>query len=127
MTKLAILTPNERRRFDSPPVLNTEERALYFSLSNEDLELIQDLRTTTNKIGFTIQLAYFKANGKFFLVDQFRRQDVEYATKILGIVPETIDLSDYQNETSTKHRKRILTLLYPDLLGVIQMLDNTLL
>lgn len=113
MTKLVILKPNERRRFDSPPTLSSEERSLYFSLGNKEMEIIQSLRirTTSNKIGFAVQLAYFKANGKFFVVDQFRQQDVSYATKTLGIVPENINLSNYKNETPIKHRKRILALL----------------
>ena len=85
MTKLVILNPNERRRYDSPPVFNTDERSLYFSMGNEEMELIQSLRTTSNKIGFAIQLAYFKANGKFFAVDQFRQQDIFYAAKTIGI------------------------------------------
>lgn len=111
MTKLVILKPAERRRFDSPPILSSDERSLYFSLGYEEMEIIQSLRTTSNKIGFAIQLAYFKANGKFFYVDQFRQQDVFYATKTLGIIPENVDLSNYKNETPIKHRKRILTLL----------------
>jgi hypothetical protein len=71
MTKLVILKPAERRQFDSPPILSSDERSLYFSLGNEEMEIIQSLRTTSNKIGFAIQLAYFKANGKFFYVNQF--------------------------------------------------------
>lgn len=111
MTKLVILKPNERRWFDSPPALSSDERSLHFSLGNEEMEIIQSLRTTSNKIGFAIQLAYFKANGKFFAVDQFRQQDILYVTKTLGIVPENIDISNYKNETPIKHRKRILALL----------------
>jgi len=111
MTKLVILKPNERRRFDSPPVLNADERPLHFSLADEEMKIIQSLRTSSNKIGFAIQLAYFKANGKFFVVDQFRQQDVSYATKKLGILRKNIDLSNYKNEASIKHRKKILALL----------------
>ncbi|MDP1574979.1 MAG: Tn3 family transposase [Coxiellaceae bacterium] len=111
MTKLVILNPNEKRRYDSPPVFNTDERSLYFSMSNEEMELIQSLRTASNKIGFAVQLAYFKANGKFFAVDQFRQQDISYAAKTIGIVAENIDISNYKNETPIKHRKRIFTLL----------------
>lgn len=110
MTKLVILNPNERRRYDSPPVFNTDECSFYFSMDIEEMELIQSLRTTSNKIGFAIQLAYFKANGKFFAVDSFRQQDIFYAAKTIGIVTENIDISNYKNETPIKHRKRIFTL-----------------
>jgi len=66
MTKLVILTQSERRRFDSPPIFNANERALYFSLNNTDLQTVHELRTATNKVGFVLQLGYFKSQGKFF-------------------------------------------------------------
>jgi hypothetical protein len=56
MTKLVILSQTERRRFDSPPMFNANERALYFSLNNTDLQTVQELRTATNKVGFVLQL-----------------------------------------------------------------------
>lgn len=111
MTKLVILKPNERRRFDSPPLFNADERSLYFSMNNVEMEIIQGLRTANNKVGFAMQLAYFKANGKFYYTEQFRQQDISYVTKILGLLPENIDLSNYKNETPIKHRKKILALL----------------
>jgi hypothetical protein len=35
MTRLVILKPAERRRFDSPPILSSDERSLYFSLGGK--------------------------------------------------------------------------------------------
>ncbi len=40
MTKLVILSANERSRFDESPRFTVEERSLYFSLTNEDFKLI---------------------------------------------------------------------------------------
>lgn len=51
MTKLVILSSTERKRFDSPPKFNIDDRALYFSLSKDELKLIENLRTVTNKVG----------------------------------------------------------------------------
>lgn len=34
MTQLAIFTKKERRSFDSSPIFNADDRALYFSLVN---------------------------------------------------------------------------------------------
>lgn len=36
------------------------------------------MRTATNKVGFVLQLAYFRSQGKFFTAAQFRRQDIEH-------------------------------------------------
>lgn len=45
MTKLVILTQTERRRFDSPPIFNANERALYFSLNKSMSEMMLGIVT----------------------------------------------------------------------------------
>jgi TnpA family transposase len=110
MTKLVILSPTEYQRFDSPPRFNADDRALYFSLTNDELKLVEGLRTITNKVGFILQLGYFKANGKFFATEQFRRPDIDYVANLLGILPVNVGLSSYQKKIPLDHRKRILTL-----------------
>ena len=110
MTKLTILTPKERRQFDSPPLFNADNRAHYFSLANNEVKLVYTMRTPTNKVGFLLQLGYFKSNGKFFTPDQYRRHDIEYVAKSLGFSPNEIDLSAYQKKIPTDHRKKILEL-----------------
>jgi len=110
MTKLVILSPVEHQRFDSPPKFNTDDRALYFSLNNDELKIVEGLRTTTNKVGFILQLGYFKANGKFFATEQFRRADIDYAATLLGVLPINVGLSSYQKKIPLDHRKRILAL-----------------
>ena len=111
MTQLVILSSIEHRKFDSPPVLTSDNRALYFSLTSKEKKFIQKLRTATNKAGFLLQLGYFKANAKFYTADQFRRPDIEYVSKILGIPFNKINFSTYQKKIPTDHRKRILKIL----------------
>ena len=111
MTKLVVLSSSERQRFDAPPKFNADDRSLYFSLSNNELKLINELRTITNKVGFVLQLGYFKANGKFFTVEQFRRSDIDYVANLLGASPINVGLSSYQKKIPHDHRKRILELL----------------
>ncbi len=111
MTKLAILTSHERQRFDSPPTFNADERAIYFALTNPLLKIIDNLRTTTNKVGFMLQLGYFKSQGKFYTADQFRPQDIDYIVKLLGLNADELELDTYRNKIPQDHRKKILTLL----------------
>lgn len=111
MTKLAILTINERTKFNAPPKFNQDERALHFSLSSENLQIVQQLRSTTTKVGFILQLGYFRANGKFYTTEQFRQKDIFYVTQMLGLNAKEIDLSSYKNKIITQHRRKILTLL----------------
>jgi len=112
MTKLVILTQNERRRFDSPPTFNTNERALHFSLNNNDLQIVKELRIATNKVGFVLQLGYFRSNGKFYTTEQFRRQDIEYVISTINVDPNKINLLSYQKKIPADHRKRILSIMH---------------
>lgn len=65
MTKLVVLSSTERERFDSPPKFTSDERAVYFSLTNEVMEMIKPLHTSTSKVGFLLQFGYFKSHAKF--------------------------------------------------------------
>lgn len=76
MTKLVILPEDERRAFDSPAKLNTEERISCFALDKKLLSTIDALKTSTNKIGFLLQFGYFKATRKFYTSDQFKQKDI---------------------------------------------------
>lgn len=61
MTKLVILSSSEHQRFDAPPKFNANDRALYFSLSNDELKLIEELRTITNKIWFCFAIGLLQS------------------------------------------------------------------
>lgn len=111
MTRLVILSANERVRFDEPPRFSEEERSAYFSLNNEDLKLVEKLRNPTTKAGFVLQFGYFKSNAKFYTSEQFRRSDIEFISKMLCLNSEKMDFPSYQKKISTDHRKKILDLL----------------
>jgi len=111
MTKLVIFSPNERRRFDAPPLFNADEQLWYFSLTKETLEIFTKLRTPTTKVGFILQLGYFKANAKFFTAEQFRKKDIDYVTNMLGIDRHKVNFASYQKRILIDHRKKVLKLL----------------
>ena len=67
MALLEILTRNEQKLFDAPPqFLSIDDRKKYFKLDEGLNAIVNDLRDTTNKICFILQLGYFKWAGKFF-------------------------------------------------------------
>ncbi len=111
MTRLVILSANERARFDEPPKFTPEERSAYFSLNNDDLSFVKELRNPITKIGFVLQLGYFKSHGKFYTSEQFRRSDIEFIAKMLFLSPENVDFSSYQKKISIDHQKKVLSLL----------------
>ncbi|MEO8402233.1 MAG: DUF4158 domain-containing protein [Gammaproteobacteria bacterium] len=110
MSNLYILTPPEQQAFDYPPILPVETRAICFAMDNELEKEINRLRTATNKVGFLLQYGYFKACKRFFFMNRFRQEDVEYAAKLLGVMIEDIDLSCYKKKMPVEHQKKILIL-----------------
>lgn len=91
--------------------MSTLVQSSYFSLKNEELDLVQELRAPTTKVGFALQLGYFKSNGKFYTSDQFREQDINFVTKMLDLESKNIDLSTYKKKIYNDHHIKILNLL----------------
>ena len=73
--------------------------------------MLDKLRTVTNKVGFLLQLGYFRLHGKFYTANQFRQQDIDYVIKLLGLNANQLDLSIYQKRIPGLHRKKILDYL----------------
>jgi hypothetical protein len=72
MPGLNILTDKEQLEFDYPPTLTVEARAVCFAVDDALDSQIKKLRGETNKVGFLLQYAYFKASRRFFLINRFR-------------------------------------------------------
>ena len=110
MTKLAILTPKEQRAFDAPPKFHKIDRPRYFSVSPEIRRLgFNKLRTDINRVGFILQLGYFRASGKFFVGEDFRKRDIQYICKMLEI-NKKVDIQLYSESSRKNHRDTILSL-----------------
>ena len=110
MTRLAFLSPTEKRKFDSPPVFTKEQRHAYFVVTEDIRRTLSQLRTTTNKVGFLLQLGYFRHCGKFFVPSAFRGRDIQYVKKLLSVTDE-FNSDRYPSARILQHRSRILTLL----------------
>ena len=99
MSRLVMLTEEEQTRFDYPPVLSPEARALSFMLTDELQKKINQLRTPTNKVGFLLQYGYFKSCQRFFISNRYRQEDIEFASKVLGTSIKAINFKQYINKT----------------------------
>ena len=114
MTVIAILSAHEQKLFDSPPNFTMQDRLAYFSYDLKALNITDKLQTSTNKIGFLLQLGYFKANGKFFTSKQleYKEKDIEYlAKKFCQKIQQNFYSKPYQNKRIHEHGLKILTLL----------------
>ena len=110
MTRLVFLSPTEKRKFDSPPTLTKDQRPAYFVVSEDIKRTLSKVRSPTYKVGFLLQLGYFKHSGKFYVPTAFRRRDINYVKQTLNIT-EPIDLDHYDPSRLVLHRSRILALL----------------
>ena len=109
MTLLAILTPQEKRQFDLPPAFNQDERTVYFSLTPAMKRLVSRMENNNTRAGFLLQLAYFRANARFYPVDSFKKRDIQYIQALLQC--KDINLNRYQSAVMSRHRRKILTML----------------
>ena len=109
MSHISILSPSEKRSFDLPPKFTKDERNLYFSLTPELKRTVSRFNTHDTRAGFMLQLAYFRANARFFPIESFRKRGIEYVQSILKC--SNIDLSRYNSTIISRHRRKILTML----------------
>ena len=69
MKKHEILSPQSRTALFDPP---TDPVAIvrHYTFSPEDLALIRERRRTANRLGFAVQLAYFRHPGRIMRVEE---------------------------------------------------------
>ncbi len=106
MPRMKVFNTLEEESFETPPVFNTQERKRYFTLPAGLDELVETLRTPTNKVCFILVAGYFRARRKFF-PQRFRQADVDFVAARLGISSESVDLNDYDRATSMRHQQVI--------------------
>ncbi len=109
MTQLSILTASEQKKFDHPPVFNNDERYIYFGITPEIRLSLARIKTPTNKVGFLLQLGYFRANARFYQASMFYRRDISYIKRLLKL--DDIDLTQYTDTVPRRHRQRVRSLL----------------
>lgn len=105
---LKILSQQDITVFEFPPEFNADERKRFFDLPKWALKLIESFKIPTNKVGFVLQLGYFKAINRFFVARKFHKQDIEFVSSRLQILPEKIYLEKYIEATFVRHQEIIL-------------------
>jgi hypothetical protein len=85
MTPLQILSPEEIETFENPPFFTAQERKYYFSLPAWAKTQLSKLESPVSKIGFMLQLGYFRATKKFYPKASFPTEDAEFVQQRLGL------------------------------------------
>ncbi|MEO8402596.1 MAG: Tn3 family transposase [Gammaproteobacteria bacterium] len=110
MAKLHILSKAERKAFNSPPLYTADGRRHYFYVNEEIKAIINTMRLPINKVGFILQLGYFKYAGRFFMASQFHKRDVDFVAKLLGIDSHKVPIEKYNENKYKDHQKVVLSL-----------------
>jgi hypothetical protein len=110
MALISILTNEEKKRFESPPVFSSQERKRHFRFPAGVLKIAEELRTPTTKVCFLTSYGYFSATNKFYN-KQFLLTDLEFVARKLNIPENSINLSEYQTKAYRDHKVRILDLI----------------
>jgi TnpA family transposase len=109
MARKEYFSYEERKRFDTPPVLSNKQRYIFNQLPQWAENFIKTIITPTNQIGFLIQLGYFRIVCRFFEPLQFHQNDIFYVIETLkSIDPNAIDMAIYQQSSSYYNHQQVI-------------------
>lgn len=113
MGQFHILPDHEITNFNKPPSFDKKERMSTLSLDTRTKNILKGLkRSPENKVGFMLQLGYFKATSKFFAIKEFRNVDIYYVAELLEVKVTAKSLKEnYRDRTRINHSNKILYLL----------------
>jgi hypothetical protein len=81
MPRKEYLSQEARHRFDNPPVLNSEQRLIFLQAPGWALEYVKMLQTPSSKVGFLLQVGYFRMVSRFYIQTKFNQSDIEYVAE----------------------------------------------
>lgn len=108
MSIIKILEESQRKEFDKPPKLSYAQRKFIFALP-QWAELEHKSMLDANKVGFTLQMGYFKLSGRFFKTETFYKEDILFIVRLLGLTGfDYSNFKDYYEFRVYPHRQIIL-------------------
>jgi TnpA family transposase len=111
MPKIRILSPAERKAFQLPPIFQLNEKTTYFEISDATKKILDVIRSPHHKVGFILQLGYFRRAGRFFSSTQFHQQDITFVSKLLAIDHHKIAIEKYKDHNFRQDQQKILGIM----------------
>ncbi len=105
---IKILNELEKKKFQYPPFLSSDDRKKIFKFTEWELKSISELRTNSNKVGFILLYNYFKEIKKFYMPQHFNKADITYVAKYLNINIRDISFKKHIKNTYMRYRQLIL-------------------
>ena len=108
MPRMHILSPEEQKEFNTPPVFSSHDRKRYFSFSNALLDKAHSFRSLTNRISFLLSCGYFRCSKRFFHPRDFHGRDISYVSNLLGGEEKEFNLETISEPSRRRQRNIIL-------------------
>jgi TnpA family transposase len=111
MSRIKLLQSSEIKIFDAPPIFNNDHRLQFFGINEFTETKLRKFRTPYSKLGFILQLGYFKCVGRFFEIGNFHKEDIDYVIENMrSSLTFTEFHTCYTKQTAYYHREHILDL-----------------
>jgi len=111
-TEINILDSEITDKLEAPPLFSSADRKKHFQINSQTRMYLEKLDGEENKVGYLIQLVYFKSSNRFYPKSKFHKNDIEYVAKLLKYKKSKIDIQRYNDRTQIDHRKIILNCLH---------------
>lgn len=111
MAQKQYLSYEDRMRFDTPPILSSSQKYIFCQLPSWAESYYRTILVSTSRVGFLVQLGYFRTVCRFFDPSRFHQNDIAFVVQMFkNIDPNEIgDLQTYvQGKTYYNHRLAIL-------------------
>lgn len=108
MPRKEYITWEARQKFDHPPILNPEQKLIFLKAPEWATEYVRTLQTPSNKVGFLLQVGYFRIVSRFFVSSRYHQSDVDFVAERISIDVNAVQMSDYEGRTALRHREDIL-------------------
>jgi hypothetical protein len=106
MPVIKIFAKNEIIDFNTPPHFTARDHEKFFYIDKGARNYLNQIRASKNKVGFMLQLGYFKATGQFYHPRDWRNNDISYVIKILGASCNSKIVRTYSVARAHAHKRQ---------------------
>lgn len=99
--------PYIKEQFENPPRLLPTDRENLFELTIRAETVMAHLHSDVSRLGFILQLVYFRATHRFFPLSRFQREDAQYVITRFRLALEPEEIGAYPCSTHWDRHKII--------------------
>ena len=106
-TLLQIHSAYVKESFENTPRLLPKDREQLFELSVWAETVVACLHSDVSRLGFILQLGYFRASHRFYPMNRFQQEDAQYVIDRFTLLIEPEEIGAYPSSTHWDHQQLI--------------------